>query len=155
MLTWDSGEAQASYRVFLWGRGWGRGGGRPAGDCLGGTMGLHEGGDDGNGGQGHLLAPPRHAALHHQHQLLPPLHRKERSFWVSSNKYACFSKDANVTHPPSINFMAEVSHSLPSQLMHICEDCWQLPKRHLFRFVFSIPCHPQKHDKRVSLWARA
>ena len=46
----------------------------PAGDSLGGPMGLHDSGDDSDGGQGHLLTAPRHAALHHQHQLLPPLH---------------------------------------------------------------------------------
>ena len=47
--------------------------GVPTGDSLGGAMRLHDGGDDSNGGQGHLLAAPCHAALHHQHQLLPPL----------------------------------------------------------------------------------
>ena len=37
-------------------------------------MGLHDSGDDGDGCQGHLLSAPGHAALHHQHQLLPTLH---------------------------------------------------------------------------------
>ena len=46
----------------------------PAGDSLGGAVSLHDSSDDSNGSQGHLLAPTRHAALHYQHQLLPPLH---------------------------------------------------------------------------------